>query len=88
MNHKHRKILHAVFAHPMPHNIDPKGLNHLLEALGGEVETAGKGGLTVRLNGHQGTFHFGEHDVPGAEVVRLRRLIEEAGIEPARDYPL
>lgn len=38
MNHHHRKVLHAIFSHPVNANIDMKEIEHTLEALGAELE--------------------------------------------------
>jgi hypothetical protein len=37
MNHRHRKTLHALFAHPISANIDFKKVMHLLEEAGASV---------------------------------------------------
>jgi hypothetical protein len=49
MNHRHRKVLHAVFAHPLNHNIDPTHLEHVLEELGAETRPTGSA-VSVRRN--------------------------------------
>lgn len=38
MNHKHRKTLHALFAHPVSANINYQAVVHVLEELGAVVE--------------------------------------------------
>ena len=39
MNHKHRKVLHALFAHPVSANIAPaRAVEAVLKELGGEVD--------------------------------------------------
>lgn len=88
MNHRHRKVLHGIFAHPLNHNLDPDAVVHVLEELGAETKHSAQGALAVTLNGAQGHFHIRGHAVPTEEVMRLRRLIEAAGVDPARDYPL
>lgn len=88
MNHRHRKVLHGIFAHPLNHNLDPRAVTHVLEELGAELHHTGHGALSVKLGGQQASFHLGSHSVPGEEVMRLRKLIAAAGIEPQRDYPL
>ena len=37
VNHKHRATLHALFAHPMSTNIEPKIVKSMLEELGAEI---------------------------------------------------
>jgi hypothetical protein len=76
MNHKHRAILHALFAHPLSSNIDPKMVKATLEELGAEITHGGHG------------FHDSHHALPKDEVVALRKFLTEAGIDPERDYPL
>ncbi|MFM7688067.1 MAG: hypothetical protein ACKPAC_01190, partial [Alphaproteobacteria bacterium] len=57
MNHRHRKVLHAIFAHPVSANIDPKAVEAVFEELGGEVSHNGSGRLAVKLNGQAHAFH-------------------------------
>ncbi len=51
MNHKHRTALHALFAHPMSSNIDPKIVKSMLEELGAEITHSRHNHLLVTLNG-------------------------------------
>lgn len=88
MNHRHRKILHGVFAHPLNHNLDPSAVEHLLGELGAELNHTGNGALRVKLGGGQETLHLGGHSVTGDDVMRVRKLMQAAGIDPERDYPL
>jgi len=88
MNHRHRKVLHGIFAHPLNHNLDPRAVEHVLADLGAELHHTGHGALAVKIGGQQGSFHLGTHSVPGGEVLRLRKLLAAAGVEPARDHPL
>jgi hypothetical protein len=88
MNHRHRKVLHGIFAHPLNHNLDPRAIEHVLEDLGADLRHTGHGALAVKLGAQQGSFHLGTHSVSGDEVMRLRKLIAAAGVEPERDYPL
>ena len=88
MNHKHRATLHALFAHPISTNIDPKQVFSVIEELGGEVTHGGHGQIVVRLNQHTHGFHDTRHDLSKDEVAALRKFLETAGIDPVRDYPL
>jgi len=88
MNHRHRKVLHGIFAHPLNHNLDPKAVENLLAELGAEVHSTGNGALRVSLNGAQDSVHFANHSMAGDQVMRLRKLLTAAGVEPERDYPL
>jgi hypothetical protein len=44
MNHHHRKILHAIFAHPVHSNLDAKAVTHVLTGLGAEMTTRREAG--------------------------------------------
>jgi hypothetical protein len=87
MNHKQRSTLHALFAHPVSSNIDPRLTYSMLEALGGEVTHGGHGRIVVRLNGHTHGFHDSHHALSKDEVMTLRKFLETAGIDPMRDFP-
>jgi hypothetical protein len=88
MNHHHRKVLHALFAHPVSANIDPKHALAVFEELGAEVAHGGHGGVKVTLNGHTHGFHDRRHSLSKDEVAEMRRFLAEAGVDPARDFPL
>ena len=83
MNHRHRKVLHALFAHPVSANIDPKAVQAVFEELGAEVEHTGTGRIGVRLNGRAHAFHDTRHSLSKDEVVAIRTFFGEAGIDPA-----
>jgi hypothetical protein len=88
MNHRHRKVLHALFAHPVSANISFRDVETLLGELGGTLSHSGHGKLKVELNGHSAAFSTAAHSLPKEEVAQVRKFIEAAGIEPERDYPL
>lgn len=88
MNHKQRRTLHTLFAHPISSNIDPKLVHSMLEALGAEISRGGHGHVVVKLKGHTHGFHDSHHTLSKDEVSTLRKFLEEAGINPARDFPL
>ena len=88
MNHKQRGTLHALFSHPVSGNIDPRQVFAVIETLGGEVTHGGHGQIRVKLNGHTHGFHDTRHDRSKDEVTALRKFLEAAGIDPARDFPL
>ena len=88
MNHKHRATLHALYAHPVSSNIDPKLVKTVVEEIGAEITHGGHGQLMVKLNGHTHGFHDMHHSLSKEEVSAIRRFLESAGIDPARDYPL
>ena len=88
MNHRHRKVLHALFAHPVSSNLDPKLVQAALADLGAEVSHGGHGQVLVTLNGRTHGFHDTRHSRSKEEVGALRHFLAEAGVEPARDFPL
>lgn len=88
MNHKHRATLHALFAHPVSSNIDPRLAFTLIEELGGEVAHGGHGHIKIKLNGHTHGFHDTQHSLEKEDVIELRKFLESVGVDPARDFPL
>jgi shikimate 5-dehydrogenase len=88
MNHKHRATLHALFAHPMSSNIDPKIVKSMLEELGAEITYTRHNHLLVTLNGFNHGFHDIHHSLPKDEVAALRKFLTDAGVDPVRDFPL
>ena len=88
MNHKHRLTLHALFAHPVSGNINFKDVKATLEALGAELTHGGHGHISVTLNGRSQGFHDTLHSLPKDAVAAVRKFLEHAGIDPARDHPL
>ena len=88
MNHKHRKVLHALFAHPVSANISPKAVEAVFGELGAEVEQRHGGRIGVHLNGHFAEFSHPQHSMSPDHVRQAKKFIEEAGINPEQDYPL
>lgn len=87
MNHRHRKVLHALFDHPISSNIDYKEVVHLLEGLGAEVENKSGNRVGVRLNGHSAAFVHAHHSLPKDEVVQIRHFLQTCGVDPT-SYPI
>jgi hypothetical protein len=88
MNHRHRKVLHAIFGHPVSANIDPKAVEAVFEELGAEVTHNGSGRLAVKLNSQAHAFHNTQHSLSKDEVVAIRHFLTQADVDPVRDYPL
>jgi hypothetical protein len=88
MNHKHRKVLHALFAHPISANIALKDVESVFKELGAETKSAHSGKLHVTLKGQSANFSHAGHSLPTEEVVQVRKFIEGCGVDPERDYPL
>jgi hypothetical protein len=87
MNHRHRKVLHALFAHPVSANIDFKDVEHLLTELGAEIENRRGARVGVTLKGHTVAIHHAQKSLPLEEVQQVRKFLETCGVAPA-DYPL
>lgn len=88
MNHKHRKVLHSLFSHPLPGNIHLHEVEPVFKEMGAELSHSGHGRLMVNMNGHTATFHGSDHGLSKDEVHNMKKFIETCGIEPARDYPI
>jgi hypothetical protein len=88
MNHNHRKVLHSLFAHPIPSNLHLIEVETVLRELGAEVGHTGHGRFSATLGDQRVTLHGGNHGLSRDEVVQVRKALEAAGIEPARDYPI
>lgn len=87
MNHRHRKVLHAIFAHPISANIDPAAVEHVLSELGAEIENRSGARIGVTLNGQTAVFHKAQHSLPKDEVVQIRHFLEKCGVS-ADQYPV
>ena len=88
MNHKHRKVLHALFAHPVSANINLNQVESVLGELGAEVSSTHTGKVSVKLKGHTANFSHANHSLPPQEVAQIRKFIETCGVDQERDYPL
>ena len=88
MNHKHRKVLHTLFAHPASANLSPRAVESVLKELGAEIEQRRGGRWGVRLNGHFAEFSHGGHALAPQQVRRIAKYVADAGVVPDRDYPL
>jgi hypothetical protein len=87
VNHHHRKILHALFEHPVSANIAFKDVERLLDDLGAIVEARSGGRTAIKLNGHTVFLHTAHHSISKDEVVSVRHFLKECGIDPAQ-YPV
>jgi len=87
MNHRHRKVLNAIFAHPVSGNINFRDVEQVLSELGADVVNKSGARVGVTLNGHTAAFHHSTHNMPTEEVAQIRKFLEEAGVS-AEDYPV
>ncbi len=88
MNHRHRKLLHALFSHPMPANLDRHDVETMLSEIGAEIDRTNHGHLIASHAGHSVSLHASERDLSKDDVNHLKKFIGACGIDPARDYPL
>jgi hypothetical protein len=86
MNHRHRKVLASLFAHPISANIDFKDVMHVLGELGAEIENKSGNRVGVTLAGHTAAFTHAHHSLPKEEVIQIRKFLEQCGVDPAK-YP-
>lgn len=82
MNHRHRKVLHAIFAHPISSNIDLRAVEAVFRELGAEIEERTGSRIAVTLKGHTALFHHAQHSLPKEEVVQIRRFLIDCGVAP------
>ena len=87
MNHHQRKLLHAIFAHPLNANLEMKDIVNVLNGLGAEIDTKSKSRLGVTLNGHTMVLHLASHSLLKADVMQIRKFLESSGIT-AEAYPV
>lgn len=86
MNHRHRKVLHSVFAHPVSANIHAADVEAVLGELGAELDHSHHGKLTAQLGGHALALSHTSHTLTPEQVRQVRKFLEECGIDPAA-YP-
>jgi hypothetical protein len=86
MNHHQRKVLHAIFAHPVSANLDMKDVMNVLTGLGAEIDTRAKSRIGVKLHGNETLLHLTQHSLLKAEVMQIRKFLESCGIS-AGAYP-
>ncbi|HZZ62629.1 MAG TPA: hypothetical protein VFE63_15940 [Roseiarcus sp.] len=83
MNHHQRKVLHAIFAHPVNANLDLKDVLNVLTGLGAEIDAKTKSRIAVALNGQTTILHLTTHSLMKAEVMQIRKFLESCGISAA-----
>ena len=88
MNHKHRKVLHSLFAHPVSANISTRSVEAVLKELGGEIDQRHGGRWGVRLNEQFAEFSHNAHSLHPNQVRQMAKFLKAAGVNPDKDYPL
>ena len=87
MNHRHRKVLQALFAHPISANIAARDVETLLTELGATVENRHGGRMGVHLNDHFAEFaHRSAHALTPDQARHVHKFLTDAKIDP-EDYP-
>ncbi len=86
MNHHQRKVLQAIFAHPLAANLEMKDVVNVLNGLGAEIDAKTKSRIGVTLNGQTTILHLTHHSLLKAEVMQIRKFLESCGIS-AGAYP-
>jgi hypothetical protein len=87
VNHHQRKVLHAIFAHPLNANLEMKDIVSVLNALGAEIDAKSKNRLGIMLNGRTTVLHISSQSVLKAEVMQIRKFLESCGIA-VEAYPI
>ena len=87
MNHHHRKVLHALFDHPVSGNIQFRAVESVLKELGAGLDMRSGDRVAVSLSDHSAVFHRAQHDLPKEEVIRIKDFLSKCGIDP-KDYPV
>ena len=87
MNHHQRKVLNAIFAHPVNANLDLKDVLNVLTGLGADIDAKTKSRIGVTLNGQTAVLHLTTHSLMKAEVMQIRKFLESCGVSAA-SFPI
>jgi len=71
VNHRHRKGLHALCAHPVRAYNDLKAVRAMLVELGAEAAHGGGGRVFVKRNGWTHRFHDAKYSLSKDEVLAI-----------------
>mgnify|MGYP003477328127 CR=1 FL=1 len=85
MNHRHRKVLSALFARPVSANIHWREVESLLGHLGAEIENLTGARLRVKLNRYEDVLHRPHHGstLGRQDVKHLREFLGRARVTPS-----
>ncbi|BCD59650.1 MULTISPECIES: hypothetical protein [unclassified Nitratiruptor] len=80
--HKLQKKLQKIFSHPIPSNLDWKGVENLLEHLGFTIEHTKKNHIKViDSEGKEVVLIIHNNEINNKEeIVKLKHFLEEHGI--------
>lgn len=83
LSNHHRETLTHLWRHPAGHNIGWLDVVSLLKAVGSTQE-GGDGSILVTLGGETQVFHRrDDKDVDPQQIADLRRMMRQAGYDPA-----
>lgn len=88
LNHHHRKVLHALYEHPVSANISAKDVETVLGELGAELHSRSGARYSATLNGKTVVFHHRSHSLSKDDVHQVKTFLTECDVDPARDFPL
>ncbi len=80
--HKLQKKLEKIFSHPLPTNLDWRGVESLLEHLGFTVEHTKKNHIKIKdKEGKELVLIVHNHELNSKEeIIKLKHFLEEHGI--------
>jgi hypothetical protein len=84
VNSKQKATLEAIFAKPVPSNLQWREIESLLSALGAEISEGSGSRVRIGLHGVRAVFHR-PHPSPTTDrgaVVSMRRFLIAAGVTP------
>jgi hypothetical protein len=87
VNHHQRKILQAIFAHPVNANLEMKDITTVLNGLGADIDPKTKSRIGVKLHGNETILHLANHTLLKAEVMQVRKFLESCGVS-AGSFPV
>lgn len=85
MNHRHRKVLAALFARPASANIHTRDVEAVLVELGAELDHTSHGRLQIALGGRSMSMPHLGHTLSPEAVRELRKFLEAGGISAPAD---
>lgn len=87
MNNKQRKILRAIFTHPVPTNVFWIDVIKLFEVLGATIQPGKGSRVRVLLNGQRAVVHepHPEKETDKGALKSVREFLLNAGIDELRE---
>lgn len=83
MSHHNKKVLEAIFAHPISSNIDFKDMEHALSCVGVTIEEKAANKVELSMDGRSVIIHRPhQHTLPKDEVATIRGFLIDCGIAP------